>query len=250
LAELARQRHGRRRQRAAVGRHKVHQAKAQRGDARVGGDLKSAVHRGGRFDQHMQRQLRRTCGVHRSDRALHIGERLDLWHHEVAQAVAGHTHDVGHIGLKRGVIHRVHPHSHPSAGRSAQGQFGHQRSVLGFTADGRAVFAVEGDIKDAGAEFGAHVGLQLQAFVHARHHAAVVIAHRQGPSRGLGVQQHITRVKSRSSHDFDARGNFFISLQARTNEGGAGSRKGALRHIRSNAFTWCSVTSLALSLYL
>jgi hypothetical protein len=41
----------------AVGRHKIHQAKADRLHTRVGGDVKGAVHGSGRLDQHMHRQM-------------------------------------------------------------------------------------------------------------------------------------------------------------------------------------------------
>ena len=58
--------------------------------------------------------------------------------------------------------------------------------MLGFSAHRRAVFAIQGDIKHAGTKFLRHFSLQLQAFAHPRFDAAVVIAHRDHNTRGLG----------------------------------------------------------------
>ena len=58
--------------------------------------------------------------------------------------------------------------------------------MLGFSAHGRAVFAIEGDIEDAGTKFLRHLSLQLKAFAHPRFDAAVVIAYGDHDTRGLG----------------------------------------------------------------
>ncbi len=59
--------------------------------------------------------------------------------------------------------------------------------MLGFSAHRCTVFTIKGDIKDAGAEFLRHLNLQLQAFAHPHFDAAVVIAHRDHDTRGLGL---------------------------------------------------------------
>jgi hypothetical protein len=58
--------------------------------------------------------------------------------------------------------------------------------MFDFSTYGGTVFTIEGDIKYAGAEFLRHFCLQLQAFAHPRFDAAVVIAHRDHNTRGLG----------------------------------------------------------------
>ena len=75
-----------------------------------------------------------------------------------------------------------------------QQQRDHQRGVISLATHGRAVFAVQCDVKDAGAELLAHLGLQLQAFAHARLNAAVVVAHRQYAGRSLSALKNVARV--------------------------------------------------------
>jgi hypothetical protein len=61
---------------------------------------------------------------------LHIGDRLDLGHHDVRQAVCRSACNGGHIGLKTGVINRVHPHTHSGFGCSTKGQLSDQRGMI------------------------------------------------------------------------------------------------------------------------
>ena len=68
-------------------------------------------------------------------------------------------------------------------------QLSHQGGVLRFTAHGRTVLAIEGHVKDAGAPFLGHFGLQLQAFSHPHLDAAVMVTDRKQPLLGLGAQQ-------------------------------------------------------------
>ena len=75
-----------------------------------------------------------------------------------------------------------------------RGQFGDQCSVFGFATDWRAIFAVQGDIKNAGAEFLRHLGLQLQAFAHPRFDTAVMVTNRQRHATGLRTQQNVARM--------------------------------------------------------
>src|SRR3569832_740253 len=70
-----------------------------------------------------------------------------------------------------------------------------------FTADGRAVLAVERDVEHARTELVDHVLLQLQALAHARLDAAVVVAHRQRNGAGLRAEQRFAGVHARV-HDF------------------------------------------------
>ena len=100
-----------------------------------------------------------------------------------------------------GMVDRMHTRRHTGPGCSAVGQFGHQLGVSRFLADGSAVFAIERDIKDAGAELGHHLGLQLQAFAHAHVHAAVVIADGQAHCATLGVEQNFGGMNQGSRHD-------------------------------------------------
>src|SRR3989344_2519999 len=88
---------------------------------------------------------------------------------------------------------------HGAPGCSPQGQPGPQPGVAGFKAGGGAVFAIEGDIKDAGTELLRHLGLQLQALAHARFDAAVVVTDRQEACLRLGAQQHIAWMGWRSA---------------------------------------------------
>ena len=63
-----------------------------------------------------------------------------------------------------------------------------------WSANGRAVFAVQCHVKDAGAELLHHLSLQLQAFAHPHFNAAVMVAHRQVSRGGLGAQKNFTRM--------------------------------------------------------
>jgi hypothetical protein len=94
------------------------------------------------------------------------------------QARTGLANDARDVSLKAGMIDRVHPHGDAGRRVCLQGQFGHQGSVLGFAAHRGTIFAIQGDIKHASAEFLQHLGLQLQAFAHADLNAAVVVTDR------------------------------------------------------------------------
>jgi len=76
----------------------------------------------------------------------------------------------------------------------AQQQGHHQRRMIGLAAHGCAVFAVQRHVKDASTELLTHLGLQLQAFAHARLDAAVVVAHRQNAGSGLSAKKNVARV--------------------------------------------------------
>ena len=183
--------------RTAVSRHKIHQAKADRLHTRVGGDVKGAVHGCGRLGQHMHRQMAGSRSDQGRLHAVHIGYALDFGHHDVRQNATGPARDVAHVGFKTGVVHRVDPHRNARIGASGfcgQCQFGHQRCMLGFATDWRAVFAIQGDIKNASAELLHHFCLQLQAFAHPRLHSAVVVTHRQLHAGGLCSQQNVARM--------------------------------------------------------
>jgi hypothetical protein len=66
--------------------------------------------------------------------------------------------------------------------------------VFGFATDWGAIFAVQGDIEDAGTELLRHLGLQLQAFAHPRFDTAVVVTNRQQNATGLRTQQNVARM--------------------------------------------------------
>jgi hypothetical protein len=59
--------------------------------------------------------------------------------------------------------------------------------MLGFATDRGAIFAIQGDVKDARPELLRHLGLQLQAFAHPHFYATVVVAHWQMHSARLGA---------------------------------------------------------------
>jgi hypothetical protein len=59
--------------------------------------------------------------------------------------------------------------------------------MFGFATNRGAIFAIEGDVKNARPELLRHLGLQLQAFAHPHFHATVVVAHRQVHSARLGA---------------------------------------------------------------
>ena len=148
----------------------------------------STVHSGGRLDQHMQRQVGGTGGDQGGLGAVHIGHGLDLGHHDVGEDMSGAARNVGHVGVKTGVVHGVDTNGNAGGNQGVRARGGRgechfcdQCSVFGFATDGCAVFAVQGDIEDASAELLRHVGLQLQAVdVVGRgdEHAALVRAQR------------------------------------------------------------------------
>jgi hypothetical protein len=67
----------------------------------------------------------------------------------------------------------------PEVVAEAAHQLGALAGMFGFTAHGRAIFAIERGIKHAGAKLLGHLRLQLQAFAHAHLDTAVVVAHGQ-----------------------------------------------------------------------
>ncbi len=136
-----------------MGRDKIHQAKAQRLHARVRGNVKGPVHRQGRFDQHVQGQISATGGIQHSRGTRHVVHGLHLGHHQVRQMRPGRAHDVCNIGVESRMVHRVNPHAHTLAHWRVElypaRQFGHQGSVFGLAAHGRAVLAVQRHVEDA-----------------------------------------------------------------------------------------------------
>ena len=154
-------------------------------------NLEGAMHRLRRLDQHVQGQVGGAVAQQRPFGRLDVGHRLHLGNHDVHEAMTGLAGNLAQIGLERRVIDRVHAHRHAGRGCGGQRQFGHQRRVLGFAAHRGAVFAVQRHIEHAGAELLGHLGLQLQAFAHARLDAAVVVAHRQHHGAGLRALQHV-----------------------------------------------------------
>ena len=101
------------------------------------------------------------------------------------------THNGGDVRLKSRMIDRVDAHSNAGIGGRSQQELCDQRGMFCLTAHGRAVFTIEGYIKDTGAELLRHIGLQLQALAHARLHPTVVITDRQRHGPGLGPHQYI-----------------------------------------------------------
>ena len=110
--------HGAGRNRAAVGRDKVHQAKTQRQDTRVRGNGKSLVHRAGRFDQHMQRQgpgataFERRC-VNGAHCGVNVRHGLNLGNHQVAKHVARAADNCRNILRKGRVVDRMDTYGDP-----------------------------------------------------------------------------------------------------------------------------------------
>ena len=197
MAELAAAAHGLSGYGAVVTGNKIHQAETQGLHARLTGNLKGVVNRQRRLDQHVQRQSRSRGRTHIRqgfDNALNIGCRIDLGNHQVAQPVTRLADDGGNVRLKGRMVNRVHTRCHAGTGGCGQQQRNHQRGVISLAAHGRAVFAVQRDVKHAGAELLAHLGLQLQAFAHARLNAAVVVANRQNAGCGLSAKKNVTRV--------------------------------------------------------
>jgi hypothetical protein len=71
---------------APMGRDEIHQTKTDRLHARMGSNVKSAVHRTGRLDQNMQRQIGRTRLQQCCLGVFDIGHGFHLGHHDVRQA--------------------------------------------------------------------------------------------------------------------------------------------------------------------
>jgi hypothetical protein len=82
----------------------------------------------------------------------------------VGQPVARLGRDDRNVLLKSRVVYCMDPYRYTRLRRSGQRQGDHHGGVLGFTADRRTVFAVQGHVKHAGPELFGHLGLQLQAF--------------------------------------------------------------------------------------
>ena len=163
----------------------------------MGGNFKRPVHGGGRFDQRMQRQALGVDGQEGFFGPGYVMNRFHLGQHDVGQAMPGAGQDGSQVLRECGVIHGMNAHAHAGFCRRGQGQLANQRGVFGFAASGRAVFAVQRDVKHAGAKFFRHFGLQLQALAHARFHAAVVVAHGQHAPAGLRGQQHAAGMQGK-----------------------------------------------------
>src|SRR5690606_27479948 len=69
-----------------------------------------------------------------------------------------------------------------------------ESSVLKLMADSSAVFAIERDVEQTHTCFRCHVGLQLQAFLHALRRTAVVVTDRNRRKRGLRPLQNFARM--------------------------------------------------------
>ncbi len=100
----------------------------------------------------------------------------------------------GHVVGKSAVVDRVDTGCNAGLGGSALGQLCHQLGVRSFAAHRGAVFTVQGDVKDTGAELLRHFSLQLQAFEHPRRCATVVVANRQSSAASLRPEQNIARM--------------------------------------------------------
>ena len=189
MTELTAAAHGISRNCAIVARDKIHQTKADGLNPRMCRQFKGVVHRPRRLDQHMQWQRERGTTDRRQGffHLQQISRRLHFRNHQMTQAMTGLTDDAGDVGLKSGVVQRMHANRHAGLGSSSQQQGHHQGGVISLTAHRRAVFAVQRHVKNASAKLLTHLGLQLQAFTHARLDAAVVIAHRQRAGCSLGT---------------------------------------------------------------
>ena len=163
----------------------------------MGRNGKRLLHRCRGLNQDMQGHHHAArCGVHRLHSLVHIVHRLDLGHHEVAQASRCAAHDDGHVGLEIGMVYRVHPRTDAGAGQCSLGicqgvkagqQLAHGVRLFDLAARRGAVFAVQGDVHHTGAKLLQQLSLQDQALLHARGRAAVVVTHRQHPSARLGT---------------------------------------------------------------
>ena len=143
----------------------------------------------------MQRHGRGARTVQRALGPQDIVHRLHLGDHDVGQPVARLPHDGGDIVGESRMVHRMDARSHTGTGRGLHGQGRHQTRMLGLEAHRSAVFAIQRDVKDAGAELLRHLGLQLQALAHAHLNATVMVADRQKTGLRLGAQQHVARMQ-------------------------------------------------------
>jgi len=194
VGELPQRTHAIGRDGAAMGRDEIHESETQRLHPRMGRNVKSTVHGGRRFDQHLQGQAFRPGCIQGLRGPLDILHRFHLGHHEVHQTVAGTACDVGHVRVEMGVVHRVDPHGDAGVMSRVQRQAGDQLGVICLATHRGTIFTIEGDIEDTGAELLRHLGLQLQAFAHPHFDAAVVVADRQLHAAGLRPEQNVTRM--------------------------------------------------------
>jgi hypothetical protein len=160
------------------------------------GDLEGMVNRERRFDQHVQRQCLGTRGIEGLDRSVHVFERLDLGHHQVAQAMTRPPCNGDQVTSESRVVDRMDPRADAHAWSGGERKFGDQCRMFRFAAHGRAVLAIERDVEDAGTKFRDHLGLQCEALAHARFDPAVVIADRQHDRAGLGAKQNLARMNN------------------------------------------------------
>ena len=158
------------------------------------GDVERAVHRRGRFDQALHRQLGGAHRIEQAARALDVLHRFHLGDHHVAQLAPRLARDGGDVLLEGVMPDRVDAHRHARLVAGQRSERHDQGRVLGFTADGRAVFAVQRHVEDAGAELLGHLGLQLQALAHPRLDAAVMVANGQGTGLCLRAEEDFTRM--------------------------------------------------------
>ena len=158
-------------------------------------DSKHLLQRCGRFDQHMQgQQAPVPGGVDLQQSLLHLGKRLHFGQHDIGQSVRSGAHNGAHVVCEVGMVYSMHAHADArgcrlrcvARQRKFVEEFGHRLCLLRLCPNGRAVLAVQRHVHHAMAYFSDQRRLQLQAFAHARRHAAVVVAHRQ--SRALGLR--------------------------------------------------------------
>ena len=101
----------------------------------------------------MQGQGFAACGIDQIDRALQIGQGIDLGNHQVAKLATHGGNDGLNIGGKTGVIDRVHAHGHTAADAldmpiQVLQQLHHLRSVFSFFSEMR--YAAMRSISPAG----------------------------------------------------------------------------------------------------
>ncbi len=191
MVELADGAHGAERDGAAVRRDEVHEPEGQRLDPRVRRDGKGFVQRAVCFHQRVQRDRRTAECVDVLRGALHVGQTLRLGQHQVGRRARRTQHDRRHVVEAR-VRHRQQAHADAAVAVERPGQqAGDELRLLDLSAHRCAVLVVQRDVEDR-----SHLGLQLQALLHACLDAGIVVAHGQrGGSRFGGVEQRLAGVQ-------------------------------------------------------
>ncbi len=178
-----------------VGRDKVHQAEAQAFHLHQRGNIEGLFQRGVGLDQHMDRNMPGDAGVARHlvdviGHARDLDHVGDLGHHHIGQARAGGAHQHVDVLAPARVGRVMDAHADAVVGiERAVDQLRAQLGMLALMADGGAVLAVEGDVKD-----GAKLLLQGKRFAHQLFAARVVVTHRQLDRDGFALEQDLGRV--------------------------------------------------------